>query len=143
MQWSVALLVIVQTLATGLQTDPAITKYLEDIQAQYPDLDPVKTEIRPLLLETVAVLALSIIHTMLRISVLLLERVLCTRHRLPAGVIAGMPLATSDERGIEDEDDTGTLARAYKMQSQLARLPPVDSQEQEQAMPLLPLATHV
>ncbi len=122
-----ALLVVAQNLAVGLQTDPDITKYLEDIYAQFPPgaLDPVGKEIRPFVTEVALILALSIVHGVIRISILLLERVLSTRYRLPETLGAGLAFTVSDyELDVQDEDDTGALGRAYKMQHDLPR-PPV------------------
>lgn len=127
---SAALYIFVQTFASRSTSDQAIKAYLQDVRTRLPDgkLDPVRWEIEPLVEEATAILGISAAHSTVRIVVLLIERVLPTRYRLPTAAVS-----TSDEeaalvsadnkqrrhyRWKVQGDSVGALERLYTQQQQ-------------------------
>ena len=127
----VAVLVAIRTLRAALQADPVIAKYLEDVRAQLRladdhDLHPISEEFSMLDFEATFALAISLLHGIPRVWMVLVERVFPNRLRLP-DMMSGHALkainTTGDHQCMvggsgDEDDDTGALARAYKMEQE-------------------------
>lgn len=127
----VTLLVAIHTLRAALQADPVIAKYLEDMRAQLRladggGLDPISREFEMLDFYAAFTVAISLLHGIPRVWIVLVERVFPNRRRLP-DVMSGHALKAintiSDHQCMvggsgDEDDDTGALARAYKMEQE-------------------------
>lgn len=117
---SVTLYIHVQTLSSSVQSNLDITQYLNEVRARLPDgdLDPFEVEIRPLLVETTIILITSIFQGLIRLTELLIKRILHNRYRFPAGVVSEVTRVVEDMTysRLESQGSSGGLENLYKRQ---------------------------